>query len=197
MMTNIDKISAIIFDFDGTLVDTMPIHFRAYREILADFGYQLTKEHFESVIGGKASESIPKMVGQPLSKEEIERIHRCKKERVQTFFERENIVCLKTSLLLPVFFGRLPLALASAGSREGIEVLLKRLGWTKYFDAVVTGEDVKCGKPASDAFDLAASLMGIVRWECLVFEDTDPGIQAAANASMSYIDVRKPLGTAI
>jgi beta-phosphoglucomutase-like phosphatase (HAD superfamily) len=197
MIIQKDKISAIIFDFDGTLVDTMPMHYRAYRDTLHEFGYQLTEEHFKEVIGGKASESIPKMVGQPLTKEKIEEIHRCKKVRVQALFEKEGIVCLKTSILLPVFWSKFPLALASAGSRQGIEVLLKRLGWRKYFDVVVTGEDVQRGKPAADAFNRAADLLGVAREECLVFEDTDAGVQAALNANMSYIDVRNPLGTAI
>jgi len=82
------------------------------------------------------------------------------------------------------------MALASSGSRPGIEVILERFGWQRYFAAVITGEDTPHGKPAPDCFLLAADKLAVSPAACLVFEDTDAGLQAAANAGMKAIDVR-------
>lgn len=188
------KLSAVIFDFDGTLVDTMPIHYRAYREVFADYGVELTLEHFLTVTGGKASETIPRMAGRPLDPATVAEIHRRKKLRVGALFASEDIVRLRTSMLLEALRGRVPLALASAGSREGIELVLNRLNWRSAFSVLVTGEDVANGKPAPDAFLVAARSLEVPAAECLVFEDTDAGVAAAQAAGMSWIDVRQGMG---
>jgi HAD superfamily hydrolase (TIGR01509 family) len=85
----------------------------------------------------------------------------------------------------------LPIALASSGSRSGIDVILERLGWRDRFDAIVTGQDVARGKPAPDIFLRAAERLGIAPPRCLVFEDTDDGVAAARAAQMAVFDVRR------
>ena len=187
------ELEAVVFDFDGTLVDTMPLHYRAYRDVLHGYGISLTMERFLLVTGGKASETIPRMAGRALTPREVEQIHRAKKERVATLFATEEIVRLHTSIILRLLAGRLPLALASAGSRDGILLILNRLGWATFFNSIVTGEDVVHGKPAPDAFLLAAAQMNVRANACLVFEDTDAGIEAARRAGMACIDVRQPM----
>jgi beta-phosphoglucomutase family hydrolase len=187
------KISAAIFDFDGTLVDTMPIHYRAYRDVLAGYGVELAFDHFVAVTGGKALETIPRMAGRALDTTTVAEIHRKKKELVREFFMTEHIVQLRTSMLLELVRGKMPIALASAGSREGIQIILARLGWDSVFRTLISGEDVMNGKPAPDAFLAAARGLGVDPHECLVFEDTAAGIAAAKSAGMEYIDVRDSL----
>ena len=181
----------VIFDFDGTLVDTMPIHFEAYRRTFDEIGLELTEDDFFSNVGGKATETIPKFLrGRESSKTPLE-IHRRKKEIVGELFTSGEISLLDTAKLIDAFAQHVPIAIASSGSRPGIEILLKRLGWTDKFKAVITGEDASNGKPAPDLFLLAAEKIGIDPRDCLAFEDTDDGVASATAAGMTVIDVRR------
>ncbi len=187
-------IKAVLFDFDGTLVDTMPIHYEAYRRVFADVGVVLSQDDFYGNIGGKATEAIPKFLGGRPCSLSVEEIHQAKKRLVATLFESEPIPVLDTAYLLELLLGRVPMALASSGSRPGIEGVLRRLGWKHYFQVVVTGEEVQHGKPASDLFLLAAERLSVEPAACLVFEDTDAGVAAAKAANMVVADVRKMAG---
>jgi beta-phosphoglucomutase family hydrolase len=183
--------AAGIFDLDGTLVDTMPLHFEAYRTVFASLGLQLAEPTFYASIGGKASETIPRLLaGQPCPLT-VSDLHARKKAVVEDLLRNVAIATLECARLLPVLRPSMRLALASSGSKAGIEIVLSRLNWHRYFDAVVTGEDVDHGKPAPDLFLLAASRLGVKPEACLVFEDTDAGVEAAARAGMQCFDVRR------
>lgn len=187
------SIAAAIFDFDGTLVDTMPLHFEAYRRVLADEGVELTAEDFYGNIGGNARETIPKFLRGRACALSVAEIHARKKTLVEQIFAEAAIPVLETAKLLPVFAGRMPLALVSSGSRPGIEIVLSRLDWQRYFAVVVTGEDAARGKPSPDLFLLAAEKLAIAPTTCIAFEDTDAGVEAAAAAGMRVFDVRATL----
>src|SRR6185437_7081802 len=124
----------------------------------------------------------------------IGEIHRRKKARLAQLLATAPVAILDTARLLPLLHGRLRLALASSGSREGIDILLARFDWARFFDVVVTGEDVRAGKPAADLFLLAARRLGVPAGRCFVFEDTDAGIAAARAAGMGFFDVRAAAG---
>jgi len=184
------SIDAIIFDFDGTLVDTMPLHYEAYRQTFAEIDLELSREEFFANIGGNARETIPKLLAGRTTSVDVRQIHARKKEIVAQLLLEGPVKALQTAELLEAFFGRLPLALASSGSRVGIEIILRRLGWQHYFPVVVTGEDVPRGKPAPDLFLMAAHKLAVAPSACLVFEDTDAGVSAARAAGMRVYDVR-------
>jgi beta-phosphoglucomutase-like phosphatase (HAD superfamily) len=190
-MTSPAQINAVIFDFDGTLVDSMPLHYEAYRRVLADLGIELTRDVFFSNIGGTGRETIPKLLGGRPTSLSVEEIHHRKKALVNDVFANQPIVVLETAKLLPVLYGRFPMALASSGTRQGIEIVLKRLDWMKYFDVIITGEDAQRGKPSPDLFLVAAEGLKIAPRECLVFEDTDAGVVGAEAAGMQVFDVRR------
>ncbi len=97
---------------------------------------------------------------------------------------------LPCGLLLQAFAGLIPVGLASSGSRQGIECMLRRLAWSDLFDAIITGEDATKGKPHPELFMLAAKAIGVDSHECLAFEDTDDGVAAARAAGMKVFDVR-------
>ncbi|HEY0193331.1 MAG TPA: HAD family phosphatase [Kofleriaceae bacterium] len=181
---------ALIFDFDGTLVDTMPIHFEAYRQTFAEAGIELAPGEFYAHIGGKASETIPRfLAGRPCGRSVAE-LHARKQVIAVELLASEPIPVLAAATLLQAWHGAAPIALASSGSRSGIELVLERLGWRAMFDVVVTGGDVARGKPAPDLFLLAAERLGVAPPRCLVFEDTDDGVAAARAAQMAVFDVR-------
>lgn len=184
-------IKAAIFDFDGTLVDTMPLHYEAYRRVFAELGVELSRADFFGNVGGKASETIPRFLkGRQVSVGPGE-IHRRKKNVVAELLRSEPIPVLEVARLLAVLRPHLKLAVASSGSRAGIEVVMGRLGWSALFDAVVSGEDVSSGKPAPECFLKAAALLGVEPAACMVFEDTDDGVAAARAARMQVFDVRR------
>lgn len=180
----------VIFDFDGTLVDTMPIHYEAYRQVFEAMDLDLTTADFFENIGGRAQETIPKFLRGRRSPLSVKEIHGRKKETLARLLETEPLQPLGASLLLPLFSGRVPIAIASSGSRPGIERILTRLAWAHYFEAVVTGEDVDRGKPEPDLFLLAAEKLGLKPELCLAFEDTDDGVASATRAGMQVVDVR-------
>ena len=122
---------AIAFDFDGTLVDTLHLHYEAYRQVFAFMGLSLSEDQFYSNIGGKATEAIPLFLAGREAPLTIEEIHRRKKIVVGALFLDAPLHVLPAASLLPLLMGRLPLALVSSGSRPGIEQLLGRLGWSE------------------------------------------------------------------
>jgi beta-phosphoglucomutase-like phosphatase (HAD superfamily) len=183
-------ISGVIFDFDGTLVDTMPLHFEAYRLTFLEMGISLLPEQFYSAIGGNARETIPKFLQGRPAPWSIQQIHMRKKELLMDVLKTSEPKVLPCGLLLQAFAGRIPVGMASSGSRQGIECILRRLAWSDLFDAIITGEDATRGKPHPELFMLAAEAIGVDSHRCLAFEDTDDGVAAARAAGMDVFDVR-------
>lgn len=183
-------LDAAIFDFDGTLVDTMPIHYEAYRRTFAEFGVELTAEDYFNNIGSTWRETIPRFLRGRTTPYTAEQIHDRKQALVLAVLQGIAIPQLAAARLLPLLRGRVPLAVASAGTRTTIELVLTRLGWAPWFQAVVTGEDVAHGKPAPDVFLLAARRLNVEPRRCIVFEDTDAGLAAGEAAGMTTFDVR-------
>jgi len=181
----------LIFDFDGTLVDTMPLHYESYRQTFAEVGIALAPEDFYANIGGVARETIPRFLrGRPCTRS-IAELHARKQVIAQDLLRTADLPVLASAELLRAFHGTLPIAMASSGSRSGIDVVLDRLGWRAYFTTIVTGQDVARGKPAPEIFLLAAERLGVPAPSCLVFEDTDDGVAAARAAAMAVFDVRR------
>lgn len=189
-MKNLPRdILAIAFDFDGTLVDTLHLHYKAYQQVFSEMDIELTSQDFFSNIGGKATEAIPLFLrgrDTPLS---IKQIHDRKKQVIVGMFQTAEITILPTASLLPLFHGKLPLALVSSGSRHGIELLLDRLAWKPYFEVIVTGEDTAKSKPDPAPYLLAASTLGVDPACFAAFEDTTAGLDSARRAGMVAFDV--------
>lgn len=184
-------IAAAVFDFDGTLVDTMPLHYEAYRRAFADLGLSLAEVDYYGNVGGTARETIPRFLAGRPAPASISEIHVRKQARLAELLADAEIPVLATAALLPLLDRRVPMALASSGSRPGLERMLSRLGWARYFSVVVTGEDAARGKPAPDLFLLAAGRLGVAPGRCMVFEDTDAGVAAGRAAGMTVVDVRR------
>lgn len=181
--------SAYAFDFDGTLVDTMGLHFEAYRRVFEEVGIELTRDDFFTNIGGKASETIPLFLrGRPCSLT-ISELHVRKKKEVADLFREADLTVLPAARLLPALSQFAPVALVSSGSRPGIEQLLDRLGWRSYFKVIVTGEDTERSKPDPMPYLLAANLLGFSPADVLAFEDTAAGWDSANAAGMTVFQV--------
>ena len=187
--------TAVIFDCDGTLVDSEPLARLAWERALAPYGYALTDQDAESCIG------LP-----------YPRVHAYFAERVvlpeaQPFwgeFSGELFTLIDTELLPfddAVGAARelrsrgVPVAVASSSPRERLERTLGRAGLLDAFDVVVAGDEVEHGKPAPDMFLLAAARLGVRPGSCVVIEDSPPGVQAGRAAGMFTLAVCRVPGT--
>ena len=180
---------ALIFDCDGTLADTMPLHWRAWQVVAERYRLDFPEERFYS-LGGVPSRDILKMLGQEQGREFDPLAVSKEKEAAYIPFlpqvrEVEEVVKIAREN-----YGVIPMAVASGGIQAHINEVLTHLGIRHLFQAVVTSEDVARQKPAPDIFLEAARRLGVAPQFCRAYEDTDLGLQAIRAAGMEAVDVR-------
>lgn len=187
-------IKGIIFDCDGTLADTMPLHWRAWQVITLKHKLHFPEDRFYS-LGGVPSRDILKM----LAEEQGVSI-----DHIAVAHEKENAYLPLMAEVKPIHVvvdiaranhGRIPMAVASGGTEIIINQVLEHLKIRHFFGAVVTSEMVTNQKPAPDIFLEAARRIGVEPRFCRAYEDTDLGMQAIRDAGMEAVDVRKMLVT--
>jgi beta-phosphoglucomutase-like phosphatase (HAD superfamily) len=179
----------IIFDCDGTLADTMPLHWRAWQIIAARYRIHLPMDRFYS-LGGVPSRDILKMLSaeQGLALDHLAVAHEKESEYLPLIAQVEPINAVVG--VAREHFGKIPLAVASGGTKQSIGQVLDHLGIKHLFQAVVTSEDVARQKPAPDIFLEAARRINVPPQFCRAYEDTDLGLQAIRAAGMVAVDVR-------
>jgi len=182
-------LKGIVFDCDGTLADTMPLHWRAWQAVAKRHKFHFPEDRFYS-LGGVPSRDILKMLGE---EQGIELDH------LAVAREKESVYLPLIAQVEPIntvvgvareYHGKIPLAVASGGTRAIIERVLRHLGIRNLFTAVVTSEDVVNQKPAPDIFIEAAHRIGVPPHFCRAYEDTDLGMEAIRAAGMEAVDVR-------
>lgn len=174
---------ALIFDLDGTLADTMPVHFMAYKHILADYGIDFTPDLFASLAGIPAVGTIEKLneiFGTTMDAEKVGHFKEAEYEKIMHKMKPVDPVIK----LVENYHGKLPMAVGTGGYKRLAWKSLEILGLDKYFEILVAAEDVSRPKPFPDTFLRCAELMGISPEHCQVFEDGEPGMQAAKSAGM-------------
>lgn len=179
-----------IFDCDGTLVDTMPLHYRAWNVAMQRAGMpgELSEELFYS-LGGVPTRRVAELLGQHYGLAvDADRMF-VEKEEIFLEMEGELRVIPAVVDFAREIARRAPVSVASGGPKPIVRRTLERVGLAELFPVVVTPEDVRHGKPAPDMFLLAAAKMGVPPTECLVFEDADPGFRAAEAAGMRWVRV--------
>ncbi len=181
--------AALIFDCDGTLADTMSLHYRAWDEALQARGGTMSEAIFYELAGVptvRIVEILNDRFGFQLDPEET--AHGKELLYEELLPQLSPIACVVE--LVHRFHGSLPMAVASGGLRRLVDKTLQAMHIQDYFAAVCTAEDVVHGKPAPDLFLLAAEKLGVPPERCVVFEDADLGLQAAQRAGMQGVDVR-------
>jgi HAD superfamily hydrolase (TIGR01509 family) len=179
---------AYLFDCDGTIADSMPLHYRAWKKALAEWNCEYPEDLFYSW-GGKPVRQIitglNEMYGLKMPIEALA-------ERKESLY-LEQLPQLKAipEVLehIEAQHGRIPFAVVSGSKRESVVGSLTVLNLLDKFDTIVAAEDYENGKPAPDAYLLAAARLGVPAKDCLVFEDTALGIQAATAAGMATVMV--------
>jgi HAD superfamily hydrolase (TIGR01509 family) len=183
--------TAAIFDMDGVLVDTGAHHRHAWRALLAELGAEPPDpEHWRLTIGRPSEEAIPLLLGRRLSGAEARRLALRKRdlyrERAQAGVEAVPGVAQFLESLARLGVAR---AVGTSASRWDAERLLDDLGLLRYFEVVVTADDVMLGKPDPEVWTQAARRLRAAPAVCLVFEDALVGVQAARRAGMRAIGV--------
>jgi HAD superfamily hydrolase (TIGR01509 family) len=178
-----------IFDCDGTLADTMPLHYRAWAQALEAYDAHFPEQLFYD-LGGVPTVDLVHILnerfGYTLPAEETAH---AKEALYEVLLPHAAPVPMVVELVR-AYHGRVPQAVASGGLRRLVDKTVAALGLTDHFHAVCTAEDVPRGKPEPDLFLLAAERMGVPAKGCLVFEDSDLGLEAARRAGMVGVDVR-------
>ena len=180
---------ALIFDMDGTLADSMPIHFEAWKLTASENGFEFTEKLFLE-LAGMATHKIVSVLNMELGLTlDPEKFSRRKEELFL-----ENIKDVK--LIEPVaeivrkYYGKLPISIGTGGKKRIAKLTLEILGFEKYFEIIVAAEDVVNHKPHPDTFLKCAELMNVKPEFCQVFEDGELGLAAGRKAGMIVTDVR-------
>jgi beta-phosphoglucomutase len=193
---SLKQFDAILFDLDGTLVDTMPIHGRAYSDIFDALGYRFSLGDYLAHVGPPARIAVrefAKAAGfKEVTDELVKRIHADKKKRFGEILAREAPAVLPAAALLTRHRGEKAMALVSSGNRDGVQAILSRMGWGDMFDIVISGDDVEHGKPHHEPYSAGAKALGVPPSRCVAFEDTQAGLSSALGAGMYAVDVTVP-----
>jgi beta-phosphoglucomutase len=185
-----------IFDLDGVIVDTAHFHYRAWKQIASQLGFELTLEHNESLKGVSRVASLQKIAEWAqvfLSQEESEALMHQKNEEYLGYVSQ-----MSSQDLLPGvrdFFEPLPslgIKVALGSASKNATSILQKVGMLDCFDAIVDGNSVTLAKPDPAVFLLAAERIKVSPLDCVVFEDSIAGIEAATRAGMFSVGVGDP-----
>ena len=181
---------ALLFDCDGTLVDTQGLYRICWRQVLGRHGFEMSEEWFD-IWAGYSMEPFLRAALPDADERLIQDIAR---QGIELFLESthlleplEHVVAIARE-----YHGRIPIAVVSGGPRDAVLESLKAVGVSDLFDIVVTADDVPNGKPAPDCYLLAMELLKVTADHCVAYEDSSSGMAAASAAGIRFIvDVRR------
>lgn len=180
---------ALIFDCDGTLVDTLPVHFQTYSTARKAVGASILRDWYYQCCGTSAEEMLrvfKQKFGCEFDSDAVMVTRQCQyHSRMHTVKEIRAVTDIVRH-----YYGKVLMAVASGGERTVLEAILAAIKLREYFNAIVSVDDVERGKPEPDLFLLAAQKLESDLQNCIVYEDSDRGLEAARRAGMRSIDVR-------
>jgi HAD superfamily hydrolase (TIGR01509 family) len=182
---------AVLWDMDGTLIDSEEFHWISWRNAMANEGIVITREQFRSSFGQRNDSIIPSWLGAAATPERIERISNAKEELYRQLVQTEGMTPLPgvASWLHRLHEQGWLQAIASAAPRANIEIVLEVLSASRFFQGIVSADDVHKGKPDPEVYLIAASRVGASPDKCIVVEDAVAGVEGARRAGMRSIGV--------
>lgn len=173
----------VIFDMDGTMVDNMMVHHKAWQKVLGELGLYLKLEEVHQQIHGINEEILERLFGDQYTRRERQQISRKKEEMYRDIFRKDlKLIPGCQALIDELFATGIPMVIASAAPPENVDFVLDNLGLRQYFRAIFHSQSVQHGKPHPEVYQRASAIMGFQPADCLVFEDTPTGAKAAENA---------------
>ncbi len=181
---------AVILDMDGVIVDSEPLHERAFYEVLEELGYgRNTGLRFADYVGRSDFELWADFVALRQPAQSLDQLLALKRDRVIKVMRREQPIFAGLPELVKRLAARAPLAVASGSDRAVIDAVLALKGLRGFFSVIVSASEVARGKPAPDIFLRTAGLLDVPPRDCWVIEDSKPGVAAALAAGMRVIAI--------
>jgi len=179
---------AFIFDLNGTMIDDMSYHIQAWHQILNYFGANLTYEEVKDQCYGKNDELLERIFPGRFSSKEMQNISIEKERRYQAEYKpRMKLISGLHRLLENTYSNKIKMAIGSAAIRFNIDFVLDGLNIRNYFSSIVSADDVSTSKPDPETYLKCADELQVLPQDCIVFEDSPKGVEAAANANMKAV----------
>ncbi|WP_158972776.1 HAD family phosphatase [Paraglaciecola sp. L3A3] len=188
-MLDLTRYKAIVFDMDGTLIDSMGAHVKAWQNTCEHFGYDFDPEYMHG-LGGVPTRQIAVLLNNKFSLNCDPDEVAAKKREYWTAIADTPSIIEQTCAVVDHYQGKLKMGIGTGSERQHALDVLAKTGLDKKIPVLVTASDVTNGKPHPDTFLRVAELLGVEPTECVVFEDTEIGRQAAEAANMDCILVK-------
>ena len=189
-MEQVKKFKAVLFDMDGVIVDTEPLHYKAYHLMFQDFKLNVSNDLYRSFTGQSTLNICKRLVDHFNLKNKPEELVAVKRKHFKYLFDNDDGLQLidgVLELIQDYHKNNMTLVLASSASMPNIGRIFERFDLEKYFKAKFSGADLKLSKPHPEIFEKAAKASGYKRKECFVIEDSTNGIKAAKSAGIYCI----------
>jgi beta-phosphoglucomutase family hydrolase len=182
---------AVLWDMDGTIVDSAEYHWQAWQDTMSGEGFPVTHGQFLATFGQRNDSILRQWLGEKATPKLIHRIGNAKETCYRQLVREQGIAPLPGALEWVNLLHRQGWrqAIASAAPRANVETILDVLHASEFFEAIVSAEDVHRGKPDPEVFLIAATKLGVALKRCIVVEDAEHGIEAARAAGMKSIGV--------
>ena len=178
-------LKAILFDMDGVIVDTEPLHNKAYHKMFEDYKIVVDKDLYESFTGQSTKNVCTRLVNHFSLEAHPKDLELCKRSHFNSLFETDESLQLLDGvydIIVDYYNNGLTLVLASSASNSTIEKVFTRFKLDSFFKAKISGATLKASKPHPEIFEKAAQLANTKQSECIVIEDSTNGIEAAKSA---------------
>ncbi|MFA5150409.1 MAG: beta-phosphoglucomutase family hydrolase [Candidatus Omnitrophota bacterium] len=182
-------LKGVIFDMDGVVVNTVPLHFKAWKKMFSGYGKKFTFKDYELKVDGIPRISGARAVLPELSEERLEKAAAKKQRYLLEFLRKDGIKTYPDAVYLIKNLKKDKIKTAIITSSKNCLYILRKAKINKFFDVIITGNDIKRGKPYPDIFLLAAKRLGLKARECVVIEDAVLGIVAAKRAKIKSIGI--------